>query len=49
MCNTNSQIKLKAAMLKSSICDNSDAYILVKQTVTIGNTAATDVNANNAN
>ena len=26
----NSQIKFKTAMLKSSLCDYSDAYILVK-------------------
>ena len=29
-CNVNSQIKLKTTMLKSSLCDYSDAYILVK-------------------
>ena len=34
-CNVNSQIKFKAAMLKSSLCDYSDAYILVKGTITI--------------
>ena len=28
--NVNSQIKLKTTMLKSSLCDYSDAYILVK-------------------
>ena len=33
--NINSQIKLKTAMLKSSLCDYSDAYILVKGTITI--------------
>ena len=27
--NVNSQIKFKTAMLKSSLCDYSDAYILV--------------------
>ena len=31
----NSQIKFKTAMLKSSLCDYSDAYILVKGTITI--------------
>ena len=30
--NFNSQIKLKTTMLKSSLCDYSDAYILVKGT-----------------
>ena len=33
--NVNSQIKLKTTMLKSSLCDYSDAYILVKGTITI--------------
>ena len=36
-------------MLKSSLCDYSDAYILAKGTVTVPNTAAVDANANNAN
>ena len=34
-CNVNSQIKFKTTMLKSSLCDYSDAYILVKGTITI--------------
>ena len=41
--NVNSQIKFKATMLKSSLCDSSDAYILVKGKITIagaGNDAA---------
>ena len=33
--NVNSQIKFKSTMLKSSLCDYSDAYILVKVTITI--------------
>ena len=33
--NTNSQIKFKTAILKSSLGDYSDAYILVKKRVTI--------------
>ena len=33
--NVNSQIKFKTAMLKSSLCDYSDAYILVKGRITI--------------
>ena len=33
--NVNSQIKFKTTMLKSSLCDYSDAYILVKGTMTI--------------
>ena len=31
--NVNSQIKFKTTMLKSSLCDYSDAYILVKETL----------------
>ena len=33
--NVNSQIKFKTTMLKSSLCDCSDAYILVKGRITI--------------
>ena len=33
--NTNSQIKFKTSMLKLSLCDYSDAYILVNRTITI--------------
>ena len=33
--NVNSQIKFKTTMLKSSLCDYSDAYIFVKGTITI--------------
>ena len=33
--NVNSQIKFKTTMLKSSSCDYSDAYILVKGRITI--------------
>ena len=34
MYNTNSQIKFKTSMLKTSLCDCSDAYILVRKTIT---------------
>ena len=47
--NVNSQIKFKTTMLKSSLCDYSDAYILVKGTVSINNTAAAGAAANNTN
>ena len=33
--NVNSQIKFKTTMLKSSLCDYSDSYILVKGKITI--------------
>ena len=36
-------------MLKSGLCDYSDAYILVKGTIIISNTAAADADANNTN
>ena len=45
----NSQIKFKTTMLKSSLCDYSDAYILVKGTISVNNTAADGVAANNTN
>ena len=36
----NKQIRFKTAMLRSSLCDYSDAYILVKGNVTVNHTAA---------
>ena len=33
--NTNSDIRFKTIMLKSGLCDYSDAYILIKGTLTI--------------
>ena len=47
--NVDSQIRIKTAMLKSSLCDYSDVYILVKGTITVNNTPAADPNANNTN
>ena len=47
--NVNSHIKFKTTMLKSSLCDYSDAYILAKGTITVNNTAAADADANNTN
>ena len=46
--NVNSQIKFKATMLKSSLCDYSDAYIPAKGTITFNNTG-TDAAPNNRN
>ena len=34
-CNTNSQIKFKSLMLMTTLCDYSDAYVLVRGTITI--------------
>ena len=47
--NVNSQIKFKTTMLKSSLCDYSDPYILVKGTISVNNTAAAGTAANNTN
>ena len=38
--NVNSQIKFKTRMLKSSLCDYSDVYILVKGRITINGRGA---------
>ena len=48
-CNTNSQIKFKTKMLKTGLCDYSDAYIFAKGTIIVSNTAAADADANNTN
>ena len=45
----NKQIKFKTSMLRSSLCDYSDAYILVKGNITVNNTAADGADANNDN
>ena len=47
--NVNSQIKFKTTMLKSSLCDYSDIYILVKGTISVNNTAPQGAAANNTN
>ena len=45
----NKQIKFKPSMLRSSLCDCSDAYILVKRNITYSNTAGAGAAANNTN
>ena len=47
--NVNNQIKFKTTMLKSSLCDFSDAYILVKGTIAVNSTGAVDAEGNNTN
>ena len=42
----NKQIRFKTSMLRSSLCDYSDAYILVKGNITVNNTAAAGANTN---
>ena len=45
----NKQIRFKTAMLRSSLCDYSDAYILVKGNISVNNTAGAGAAANNTN
>ena len=45
----NKQIRFKTAMLRPSLCDYGDAYILVKGNITANNTAADGTAANNTN
>ena len=45
----NKQIRFKTSMLRSSLCDYSDAYILVKGNITVNNTAAAGADAYNTN
>ena len=47
--NVNSQIKFKTKMLKSTLCDYSDAHILAKGTISVNNTAAAGAAVNNIN
>ena len=42
-------IKFKTLMIRSSLCDCSDAYILVKQTIKFPNMAAAGASVNNTN
>ena len=44
----NKQIRFKTTMLRSSLCDYSDEYILIKGNISINNTAAEGAAANNA-
>ena len=43
------KIKFKTSMLRSSLCDYSDAYILVKRNIAVSNTAADGAAVNNTN
>ena len=45
----NKQIRFKTAMLRSSLCNYSDAYILVIGNITVNNTADAAAAANNTN
>ena len=43
------QINLNTSMLRFSLCDYSDAYILGERNISVNNTAATDTDGNNTN
>ena len=45
----NKQTRFKTAMLRSSLCDYSDSYILVKGNIAVSNTAGAGAAANNTN
>ena len=48
-CKEDNQIRFRTSMLRSSLYDYSDAYIIVKRTMSVENTAAQVAAANNAN
>ena len=48
-CSPNKRIKFKTSMLRSSLCDYSDAYILVKVNIRVYDTTAEGAAANNTN
>ena len=45
----NGNITLKTSMIRSSLFDYSDAYILIKETITVPNTAAAVLSVNYTN
>ena len=45
----NKEIRFKTTMLRSSLCDYSDAYMFVKGSITVSNTAADGAAVNNTN
>ena len=45
----NSNIRFKASMIRSNLCDYSDAYIFVKGTITVLNTEDAGAAVNNYN
>ena len=45
----NRQINFKTSVLRSSLFDYRDAYILVKGNLTVNNTGSADADANNTN
>ena len=47
--NKNNNIKFKTSMIRSNLCDYSDAYIYVKGTIAVSNTAYVGAAVNNTN
>ena len=47
--NSNSQMAYITVMLKSSLCDYNDAYIIVKGTISVTNTEVADAGENDKN
>ena len=47
--NDNSYIRFKTSMIRSNLSDYSDPCILVKETITVPNTAAAGAAVNNTN
>ena len=47
--NTNSQIKFKTLMLKSRLCNYSDVYKTLKETILVANREGAGAAANNYN
>ena len=45
----NSNIRFKTSMIRSNLCNYSDAYILVKGTITVPNTVAAGAAVNSTN
>ena len=45
----NRQINFKKSMLRSSLCDYSNPYIIVKGNISVNNTAVAPATANNTN
>ena len=48
-CETGSKTRFKTSLVRSRLCDYNNAYIHVKGTITIPNTAAASAATNNAN
>ena len=42
-------MRFKTSMIRSILCDHSDAYILVKRNITVRNTTAAGATVNNTN